>query len=241
MVAILHAFFPDLSVIGLMSILASNTASADANMSEPSIPPEVRPRRKSSLILIRTHKTFLDFSETSESPISATTTSCRTLRRSSTDPVFAIDCCEEADEAVVQQVITLPVRNRGVDRRSRSEVTVPPPPPPTLKSSPGGASSRKDPNHKLFVGGLSCTTDEAMLYQFMSRFGPVKNVTVKRNPVTGQSRRYAFVKFYNPPSTLVYEHSWMLDDHAIRITKYLVSPEWKNHYYSDDEDSKRGY
>jgi len=94
---------------------------------------------------------------------------------------------------------------------------------------------RKESNHKIFVGGLSPITDDLVLFEFMSQFGPVKNVTVKRNPVTGQSRRYAFVKFYQPPDPSVFKHSWSVDDNIIRISKYQVSSTWKNHYYSDDE------
>ncbi len=98
-----------------------------------------------------------------------------------------------------------------------------------------GGGRRKEPNHKIFVGGLSPLTDDMGLYQFMSQFGCVKNVAVKRNPANGMSRRYAFVKFYHPPLESVFQHSWTLDGNVIRISKYQVSPSWKNHYYSDDE------
>lgn len=93
----------------------------------------------------------------------------------------------------------------------------------------------RDLDHKVFIGGLACTTDEVILFHFLSQFGSVKNVTVKRNPVTGQSRRYAFVKFYQAPSKAIFEGPWTLEDHVIRVTKYLVSSTWKNHYYSDEE------
>ena len=95
---------------------------------------------------------------------------------------------------------------------------------------------KRELDHKVFIGGLSCNTDEMSLFAFMTRFGSVKNVTVKRNPVTGQSRRYAFVKFYQAPYKGIFEGPWTLQDHVIRVTKYQVSSSWKNHYYSDEEE-----
>ena len=184
-----------------------------------------RPRRKSSLVIVRSHRTFLSFAETTcsaDSPVSRGKLSPQTLRRSSSDPVFVPGHEDSTYDDPV--VISIP-ENRSFSCDFSQQRTSPPPPP----------VPRRAPNHKLFVGGLSCSTDEATLYQFMCRFGSVKNVTVKRNPLTGQSRRYAFVKFYHPPDSIVFEHPWILDDHTIRITKYQVSPEWKNHYYSDDE------
>lgn len=96
-------------------------------------------------------------------------------------------------------------------------------------------TKRRDPLHKVFVGGLSPNTDEATLFEFMMRFGSVRNVTVKRHPVTGQSRRYAFVKFFHPPSSWIFDQSWIVDDHSIRISRYEVSSHWKHHFYSDEE------
>lgn len=110
------------------------------------------------------------------------------------------------------------------EQETTAFVTVQPPPPPP----------KKDYSHKIFVGGLASSTDEILLCQFMSQFGPVRNVTVKRNPGTGQSRRYAYVKFFNAPNPIIFERQWTLDEHHIRITKYQVSPSWKNHYYSDN-------
>jgi hypothetical protein len=180
------------------------------------------PKRKSSLVLVRTQNTFLSFAETSaDSPTSLS--GATPISRSTSEP------CMNAivDDDDFRMVFSIPEhRSFSVDL---SQKHIPPTPPSVL------IKQRREPNHKLFVGGLSYNTDEAVLFEFMCQFGPVKNVTVKRNPLTGQSRRYAFVKFYNPPDGSVFNGPWVLDGHQIRITKYKVSPEWKNHFYSDDE------
>lgn len=181
------------------------------------------PRRKSSLVLVRMHNTFLDFCETSPDLPVARRRFSSSMRRSCTDPRVLI-----SDDIPADSIVTLPcnllVGEHNKENRSWSDSYV----------KPGEALGKKELNHKVFVGGLSSSTDEATLYEFMTRFGPIKNVTVKRNPLTGQSRRYAFVKFYGTPSPWIFQHSWVLEDHTIRISKYQVSSEWKNHYYSDE-------
>jgi hypothetical protein len=183
-------------------------------------------------IFFRTHNTFLDFASTaadsctdviepSSSKSTATTAGTR-LRRTSSDPVLVSD--SEQRRRSVSEVCTgwysvSPMIPQGVRRTCSIDVV-------------GG---RKEANHKIFVGGLSPMTEDIGLYQFMSQFGCVKNVAVKKNPANGLSRRYAFVKFYHPPLESVFQHSWTLDGNVIRISKYQVSPSWKNHYYSDEE------
>ena len=190
-------------------------------------------------IFYRTHNTFLDFAsaegqnactdpmimgEPSSSKSTATTSvppSAR-LRRTSSDPVLITDSQQRrrsSSEVGTGWYSLSPFMQLGVPVRRTCSID-------------GG---RKEPNHKIFVGGLSPLTDDMGLYQFMSQFGCVKNVAVKRNPANGLSRRYAFVKFYHPPLESVFQHSWTLDGNVIRISKYQVSPSWKNHYYSDDE------
>ena len=170
--------------------------------------------RKLSLVYVRTHKTFLDFADKGLSlPCSSTSP---ILRRSSSDSILVsrASTADSLDAVEVEQDAGV----NGSFLEGNEEVR-----------------PRREPDHKVFIGGMSCTTDELLLYQFLTRFGPVKNVTVKRNPVTGQSRRYAFVKFYQRPSSSIFEGPWSLDDHIIRVTKYQVSFSWKNHYYSDEE------
>ena len=172
--------------------------------------------RKGSLVLVRQLNTFLDFHEADCTELPRRRLSS-TLRRVATDPDLIADV--EFDD-----VISF---NPHADPGDGS-----PEPPSIIQLQ----KRRKDPQHKVFVGGLASSTDEATLFEFMQRFGPVKNVTVKRNPTTGQSRRYAFVKFFGPPHGWIFEHTWIVDDQPIRISRYEVSSEWKNHYYSDDAD-----
>ncbi len=163
--------------------------------------------------------------EPSSSKSTATTAdSLARLRRTSSDPVLITE--SEQRRRSVSEVgtgwysVTPMIQEGTVGTRRTCSIDV------------GG---RKEPNHKIFVGGLSPMTEDIGLYQFMSQFGCVKNVAVKKNPANGLSRRYAFVKFYHPPLESVFQHSWTLDGNVIRISKYQVSPSWKNHYYSDEE------
>ncbi|KAK1318502.1 hypothetical protein QJS10_CPB04g01854 [Acorus calamus] len=52
-----------------------------------------------------------------------------------------------------------------------------------------------DPYCTLFVGQLSCLTDEETLRKAMSRYGRVKNLRLVRHIVTGASRGYAFIEY----------------------------------------------
>ncbi|MQL94204.1 hypothetical protein Taro_026850 [Colocasia esculenta] len=52
-----------------------------------------------------------------------------------------------------------------------------------------------DPYCTVFVGRLSCFTDEETLKKAMSRYGRVKNLRLVRHIVTGASRGYAFVEY----------------------------------------------
>jgi hypothetical protein len=160
-----------------------------------------------TIVIARTCNTFLEFCEVKEDVPPRRRRLSSFLRRVATDP----DLIESE-----QQYVHLP----------------PPPPPPP----PSAPSKRRDPLHKVFVGGLSPNTDEATLFEFMMRFGQVRNVTVKRHPITGQSRRYAYVKFFHPPSSWIFDQSWIVDDHAIRISRYEVSSQWRHHYYSDGDE-----
>ncbi|KAK1295106.1 hypothetical protein QJS10_CPA16g00151 [Acorus calamus] len=52
-----------------------------------------------------------------------------------------------------------------------------------------------DPYCTLFVGQLSCLTDEETFRKAMSRYGRVKNLRLVRHIVTGASRGYAFIEY----------------------------------------------
>lgn len=90
---------------------------------------------------------------------------------------------------------------------------------------------------KVFVGSLPAQCDESYLSRFMSFFGEVKKVTLKRNQVTGQSRRYGYVKFKSPPHEDLCKQTWALGGKIIRIKRYQVNPCWKQQYDSGAEDT----
>ena len=69
----------------------------------------------------------------------------------------------------------------------------------------------------------------------MSVFGRVKSVSLKRNVHTGHSRRYGYVRFYEPlTSTDIFTKSYYIGDKRIRIQRYQVNPCWKHDYISSD-------
>ncbi|KAA0195510.1 Transformer-2 protein like protein alpha [Fasciolopsis buskii] len=83
------------------------------------------------------------------------------------------------------------------DRRSR------PADPPSLKYSgegrprggPSGVTPK--PSRVLGVFGLSLRTEERHLYDIMSAYGPVEDIQIVYDSLTGRSRGFAFVYFQN--------------------------------------------
>jgi len=88
-------------------------------------------------------------------------------------------------------------------------------------------------SYKVFVGSLPSFVNESFLFYYMSIFGRVKSVSLKRNLVTGHSRRYGYVKFYEPIKSIeIFSKSYFVGDKRIRIQPYQVNPCWKNDYVS---------
>jgi len=54
-----------------------------------------------------------------------------------------------------------------------------------------------DPNCTLMVGRLNLQTDEETLERIFSKWGKIKRLRLIRDIVTGMSRGYAFIEFYN--------------------------------------------
>lgn len=57
-----------------------------------------------------------------------------------------------------------------------------------------------DENRKIFVGGLSWDTTEEDLIQCFSQFGPIENVNIKYNAITGHPRGFGFITFVDDGS-----------------------------------------
>ena len=106
----------------------------------------------------------------------------------------------------------------------------------TADTAPKDSSPRVNPL-KIFVGSLPAHCDEAHLAHFMSFFGEVTRVTLKRNQHTGLSRRYGYVKFAAAPSDEIFSESWSLLGKQIRIRRYQTNPCWKRNYCSEPDDT----
>jgi len=95
-----------------------------------------------------------------------------------------------------------------------------------------------DDSSKIFIGSLPSQVCEIFLFQYMSYFGRVKSVNLKRNAKTGQSRRYGYVKFFPPgPREDIFDNEWYIGEKRIRIKRYQTNPCWKNEYYSAPEET----
>eukprot|EP01122_Echinamoeba_exundans_P011278 TRINITY_DN4430_c0_g1_i1.p1 TRINITY_DN4430_c0_g1~~TRINITY_DN4430_c0_g1_i1.p1 ORF type:complete len:433 (-),score=102.57 TRINITY_DN4430_c0_g1_i1:525-1823(-) len=64
-----------------------------------------------------------------------------------------------------------------------------------LSPMQGIDSNGPDGKHKIFVGGLSWTTNEDALREHFSNFGAIDEVMIMRDKATGRSRGFAFVTF----------------------------------------------
>lgn len=65
---------------------------------------------------------------------------------------------------------------------------------------PGIDFSGPEGKHKIFVGGLSWTTNEDALREHFSNFGSIDEVMIMRDKATGRSRGFAFVTFKDAES-----------------------------------------
>ena len=93
------------------------------------------------------------------------------------------------------------------------------------------------PAYKIFVGSLPSYVNESFLFYYMSMFGRVKSVSLKRNIHTGHSRRYGYVKFYEPLTNQdIFTKSYYIGDKRIRIHRYQVNPCWKKDYISSGDE-----
>ncbi|KAE9543463.1 hypothetical protein AGLY_002263 [Aphis glycines] len=55
----------------------------------------------------------------------------------------------------------------------------------------------QDDDKKVFVGGLGKTITENELLDYFMQYGDIENLIIKTDPVTGESRGFAFVQFVN--------------------------------------------
>lgn len=66
-----------------------------------------------------------------------------------------------------------------------------------IKSKYKPSWKKGNPEKTLFVGRLESITSESVVKNFFNKYGKVKMCRLICDPVTGVSRRYAFVEFYS--------------------------------------------
>lgn len=73
---------------------------------------------------------------------------------------------------------------------------------------------KTDPRLTIFVARLSPTTTEDTVKEFFTHYGDVKSCHLIRDVVTGFSKRYAFVEFYDTRDALAASHAnqMLIDD-----------------------------
>jgi hypothetical protein len=86
--------------------------------------------------------------------------------------------------------------------------------PPPVTPSPSGPTHHRggqDALRTVFVGGLPPWGDEGSVAWFFSALGPLSHVKLIRDPVTGLSKRYAFVTFMDPATAQAVKACQRLD------------------------------
>jgi hypothetical protein len=75
--------------------------------------------------------------------------------------------------------------------------------PPTVQST------------KIFIGGLPVSTTDSDLFDYFSKFGPVRECNIIVNRETGMSRGFGFVEFVYPESVRIVDEAQQRRPHVI--------------------------
>ncbi len=70
-------------------------------------------------------------------------------------------------------------------------------------------------SNKIFIGGLPVSSTDEDLYNYFSRFGPVKECTIIVDRATGLSRGFGFVDFVYPESVRIVDEAQQRRPHVI--------------------------
>ncbi|CAO3626982.1 unnamed protein product [Mucor hiemalis] len=79
---------------------------------------------------------------------------------------------------------------------------------------------KTDPKCTLFISRLNFDSTETTIKLYFEKYGPISNIELVRNNVTGLSQGYAFVTFVDEKSTqeaYKYAHETTLDSHIILV------------------------
>ncbi|XP_029469152.1 cold-inducible RNA-binding protein-like isoform X1 [Rhinatrema bivittatum] len=101
-----------------------------------------------------------------------------------------------------------------------------------------------DDDAKLFVGGLSFSTDEACLEQLFSKYGEISNVIVVKDRETQRSRGFGFVTYENPADAkdaIMAMNGKTVDGRQIRVDQAGKSSDNRNRGYRGGSSGGRGF
>jgi hypothetical protein len=88
-------------------------------------------------------------------------------------------------------------------------------------SAPALLGTANNTRHTVFVGGLHRYTDETDLFEFMTKFGFVKQMRIVRYPRPPYaSKGFAVVEFLFAPDPMVFKGGWVLDGRMLRIAMF---------------------
>ncbi|XP_030073857.1 cold-inducible RNA-binding protein B isoform X2 [Microcaecilia unicolor] len=97
---------------------------------------------------------------------------------------------------------------------------------------------------KLFVGGLSFTTDEGSLEQVFCKYGQISEVVVVKDRETQRSRGFGFVTYENPEDAkdaMMAMNGKTVDGRQIRVDQAGKSSDNRNRGYRGGSSGGRGF
>nr|XP_018684306.1 PREDICTED: RNA-binding protein 1-like [Musa acuminata subsp. malaccensis] len=107
--------------------------------------------------------------------------------------------CPPRDVSAGPSLSSGPGSSKHCPGRQEELVSLPSSSPPVeVASGLSSSSAALTVQGKLFVGGISSETGEALLVEHFAEYGELREVTVIRDRITGNSRGFGFVRFVNP-------------------------------------------
>ncbi|KAJ1397819.1 hypothetical protein B484DRAFT_339790, partial [Ochromonadaceae sp. CCMP2298] len=74
---------------------------------------------------------------------------------------------------------------------------------------------------KIFIGGLSYSTDEEKLKKYFRQYGNVQDAVVMKDPVSKRSRGFGFITYVDVPSV---DNALAHEPHTIDSRKVSINP-----------------
>ena len=80
------------------------------------------------------------------------------------------------------------------------------------------AASIADDDRKLFVGGLPKEATEEDVKSYFEQFGEVSKMTLKMDPITGNSKGFCFIVFAEPSALA---QATKQPNHVIKVNRII--------------------